>query len=48
MTDLEKALKLLGVKGKIHTVTRDDIRFRVYVDGAYFGVWDAGRKTFVD
>ena len=47
--DIIKALKILGVKGKIALYPPiDPLRVVVTVNGEYFGIWDVLRKTFVD
>ena len=48
MKDLLKALKVLKVKGKVTVKKVAPDRLTVYVNGVYFGLWDAARKTFVD
>lgn len=48
INDILGALDALGVKG---TVTVEYIvpdRIKVIVNGEYFGIWDAKKKTFVD
>ncbi len=46
--EISKALEILGVTGKatFHYITQD--RVEVMINGEYFGIWDATRKTFVD
>ena len=46
--DLQAALIKLGVDGIVTAKHIDSGRIAVYVDGEYFGIWDTGRKTFVD
>lgn len=46
--DLQSALIKLGVKGTTTTRQITTDRIAVYLDGAYFGLWDTTRKTFVD
>ena len=48
MVELVKALYTFGVKGSVRIKCIDRIRFSVYIDGEYFGIWDDTRKTFVD
>lgn len=50
-SEIKIALHKLGVSKKAHigyepNAYRDHIK--VTVDGEYYGVWDAVRKTFVD
>lgn len=46
--EINKALEILGVTGKatFRYITHD--RVEVMINGEYFGIWDATRKTFVD
>ena len=46
--EITKALKTLGVTGKVHLRQIATDRIEVTVDGEYFGIWDVIRKTFVD
>lgn len=47
--EILEALEILGISGKItlRPIT-DAARIEVTVNGEYFGIWDAARKTFVD
>lgn len=47
MEELRKALKLLGVTGRITTAIYDRFTVTVYVDGKKFGIWDPIKHTFV-
>ena len=46
--EIKAALEALGVTGKatFRYITHD--RVEVMVNGEYFGIWDAIRKTFVE
>ena len=46
--DLLAALRALGVSGDVSCRSFDAWRIEVTVDGEYFGIWDAVRRTFVD
>ena len=46
--EVQEALKLCQIKGKVTIHPIDSIRFVVCVEGTYFGIWDTDRKTFVD
>ena len=48
ITNIRTALHTFGCKGKatIEYIAAD--RVRVSVNGEYFGIWDAEKKTFVD
>ena len=48
INEIAKALKALGVAGKVHLRQIATDRIEVTVDGEYFGTWDVVRKTFVD
>ena len=48
INEIAKALEVLGVTGEVHLREIATDRIEVTVDGAYFGVWDIVRKTFVD
>ena len=43
-----KALKKLGISGKATFEYINHDRIKVNVNGEYFGIWDAEKKTFVD
>lgn len=47
--EITTALEILGVTGKITLRPITDLdRIEVTVNGEYFGIWDAVKKTFVD
>lgn len=46
--DIRKGLKALGLKGKATVKEVSQHRYKVTVNGEYFGLWDAEKKTFVD
>lgn len=46
--EVQEALKLCQIKWKVNIYPIDSARFVVCVEGAYFGIWDTDRKTFVD
>lgn len=48
MLELHKALKSLGLKGKVQVSILSPGRAAVFIETEYFGIWDAARKTFVD
>ena len=48
INEIAKALKTLGVTGKVHLRQIATDRIEVTVDGECFGIWDSVRKTFVD
>ena len=48
MKEIKKALKKLGVIGKITIKKYDSFTVAVYVDGKTFGIWDTVKKTFVE
>ena len=48
INEIAKALEVLGVTGRVHLREIATDRIEVTVDGAYFGIWDSVRKTFVD
>ena len=45
---IKTALARLGVKGTIRVSPAGDHRYRVELNGEYFGIYDADRNTFVD
>lgn len=47
--EIIRAVEKLGAKGEISIRPPiDPLRIVVTLNGAYFGVWDVIRKTFVD
>lgn len=47
MKNLKTALKTFGIeKAQARYLNAD--RIAVYVDGAYYGIWDCEKNTFVD
>lgn len=48
INDIMNALKALGVKGTVTVEYIAPDRIKVEVNGEYFGIWDAVKKTFVD
>ncbi|HKL79224.1 MAG TPA: hypothetical protein VJ888_02175 [Mobilitalea sp.] len=48
MSEIKKALRSLGIKGKVSTEKHDSFTVTVYVDGKKFGLWDVVKKTFVE
>ena len=46
--EVKEALKLYQINGKVDIKPIDSIRFVVYAEGTYFGIWDTIKKTFVD
>jgi hypothetical protein len=47
--EIVAALEKLGVRGEISIrPPLDPLRIVVTLNGAYFGVWDVIRRTFVD
>lgn len=40
--------KNFRITGKITMKAIDEVRYIVYIDGKYFGIYDLNRKTFVD
>lgn len=51
-SEIREALKELGFNkkesDKVEIKSIDETRHEVHINGEYFGVWDSGRKTFVD
>lgn len=49
IAEITTALEILGIHGIITLRPIADLdRIEVCVNGAYFGVWDRVKKTFVD
>lgn len=49
INEITTALETLGISGSITLQPITDLdRIKVTVDGKYFGIWDAVKKTFVD
>jgi hypothetical protein len=42
------ALQNLGIKGKVKVSQAGISRYKVEVNGKYFGIFDMNRNTFVD
>lgn len=40
--------KNFRINGKVTTKAIDEVRYIVYIDNKYFGIYDLNRKTFVD
>lgn len=45
---IKAALEHLGVKGAIRIIPTEYNRYRVELNGEYFGIFDVDRNTFVD
>lgn len=48
MENIRTALKALGCKGRAQITEEMNGRYLVNLNGEYFGIWDAEKKTFVD
>jgi hypothetical protein len=48
LKEIKKALRKLGIAGKVTTVKYDSFTVTVYVDGKKIGLWDTTKNTFVD
>ena len=48
MEELKKALKELGINGKVTTKKRDRWTVDVIVNGKWFGLWDTTKNAFVE
>ena len=48
MENIKTALKTLGCKGRAQITEEMNGRYLVNLNGEYFGIWDAEKKTFVD
>jgi hypothetical protein len=48
LKEIKKALKNLGIIGKVTTQQHDGFTVTVYVGGKKFGLWDTVKKTFVE
>ncbi len=49
--EISKAVQLFGYNLEKHRLTIKPCvfkRYKVYMNGRYFGLWDIRRKTFVD
>jgi hypothetical protein len=45
---IRNAIKALGYKGHAQAIEIVPGRYRVTLNGEYFGIWDAEKNTFVD
>jgi len=46
--EIRNALKALGIKGNTARVARyDNYTVKVFVDGAFIGLWDTTKSNFV-
>jgi len=48
MKAMRKALRTLGVSGRVSVHEYDSFTVEVYVDDEYFGLWDCDKQTFVE
>lgn len=49
INEIVPALDLMGIKGEITLCPNKYLdQVKVIVNGAYFGIWDTVKKTFVD
>lgn len=48
MKEIKKALKKLGITGKVRTEKYDSFTVTVYVNNKKIGLWDTVKKTFVE
>ena len=46
--EIRNAIKALGYKGHAQAIEIVPGRYRVILNGEYFGIWDAEKNTFVD
>lgn len=42
------AVRANGERGRVVITEHTPGRFVVYIEGSYYGIWDAERRTFVD
>ena len=48
METIKKAMITLGCKGKVSVTARLGRKYRVELNGEYFGIFDSEKGTFVD
>ncbi len=48
MEHIRKALKAFGYTGRAQVSEIVSGRYRVSINGEYFGIWDAEKNTFID